>query len=280
MITVLPNQCHLIRLFLKLEVSKIALLNVNSLTKHIYELNVFLANKPLDVLAINESKLDLVDSDRIVNLEGYNIVRRDRNKHGGGVCFYLRNTITFSRQYQLENDDLELIALEIQKPNSCPFFIATWYRPPNTPLDYFKKFEMFLKEADARYSEIYILGDFNCNILSNPPEVHTTHLLDLMVDYQLAQLIKEPTRVNAKSQTLIDVFITNKEDNISHSGVYTLSISDHNLIYAVRKIGLPRGQPKSIQSRNFKHFSEENFLTDLKNASWPVIKSGMEMNSA
>ena len=104
--------------------------------------------------------------------------------------------------------------------------------------------------------------------------------IDLMVDYQLAQLIKEPTRVNAKSQTLIDVFITNKEDNISHSEVYTLSISDHNLIYAVRKIGLPRGQPKSIQSRNFKHFREENFLTDLKNVSWPVIKSGMEMNSA
>ena len=216
----------------------------------------------------------------LVNLEGYNIVRRDRNKHGGGVCFYLRNTITFSGQYQLENDDLELIALEIQKANSCPFLIATWYRPPNTPLDYFKKFEMFLKEADARYSEIYILGDFNRNILSKTPEVHTTHLLDLMVDYQLAQLIKEPTRVNAKSQTLIDVFITNKEDNISHSGVYTLSISDHNLIYAVRKIGLPRGQPKSIQSRNFKHFREENFLTDLKNVSWPVIKSGMEMNSA
>ena len=96
----------------------------------------------------------------------------------------------------------------------------------------------------------------------------------------MAQLIKEPTRVNAKSQTLIDVFITNKEDNISHSGVYTLSISDHYLIYAVRKIGLPRGQPKFIQSRNFKHFNEENFLTDLENASWPDIKSGMEMNSA
>ena len=81
-------------------------------------------------------------------------------------------------------------------------------------MDYFKNFEMFLKEADASHSEIYILGDLNCNILSNPPEVHTTHLLDLMVDYQLAQLIKEPTRVNTKLQTLIDVFITNKEDNI------------------------------------------------------------------
>ena len=59
-----------------------------------------------------------------------------------------------------------------------------------------------------------------------------------------------------------------------------LSISDHNLIYAVREIGLPREHPKFIQSRNFKHFNEENFLTDLKNASWPVIKSGMEVNSA
>ena len=49
--------------------------------------------------------------------------------------------------------------------------------------------------------------------VKNLPKVHTTHLLDLMV-YQLARLIKEPTRVNAKSQTLIDVFITNKEDNI------------------------------------------------------------------
>ena len=74
---------------------KIALLNVNSLTKHIDELKVFLANKALDVLAnINESNLDLVDSDRQVNLKGYNIVRRDRNRDGGGVCFYLRNTIT------------------------------------------------------------------------------------------------------------------------------------------------------------------------------------------
>ena len=41
---------------------KIALLNVISLTKHMDELKVFMTNKPLDVLAINESKSDLVDS--------------------------------------------------------------------------------------------------------------------------------------------------------------------------------------------------------------------------
>ena len=47
------------------------MLYVNSLTKHRDELKVFMANKPPDGLAINESKLDLVDSDQLVNLEGY-----------------------------------------------------------------------------------------------------------------------------------------------------------------------------------------------------------------
>ena len=48
----------------------------------------------------------------------------------------------------------------------------------------------------------------------------------------------------------------------------------------LEKLVYPGGQPKFIQSRNFKRFNEENFLTDLENASWPDIKSGMEMNSA
>ena len=55
------------------------------------------------------------------------------------------------------------------------------------------------------------------------------YLLDLVVYYQLVQLIKEPTRVDAKSQTLIDVFITNEENSISHSGVYILSMPQFNL---------------------------------------------------
>ena len=38
-------------------------------------------------------------------------------------------------------------------------------------------------------------GDLNCNFLSNPLEVHTTHLLDFMVEYQLAQFIKEPAEL-------------------------------------------------------------------------------------
>ena len=76
-----------------------------------------------------------------------------------------------------------------------------------------------------------------------------------MVDYQLAQLIKEPTRVNAKSQTLIDVFITNKEDNLSHSGVYTLSISDHNLKFMLLEKLVYPGDNQSLFNRGILNIS-------------------------
>jgi hypothetical protein len=61
---------------------KMALLNINSLSKHIDELVVLMHGKPLDILAINESKLDQTDTINSVALSGYNLERRDRDKHG------------------------------------------------------------------------------------------------------------------------------------------------------------------------------------------------------
>ena len=40
------------------------------------------------------------------------------------------------------------------------------------------------------------------------------------------------------------------------------------------------GDNQNLFNRGILNFSMRNFLTDLKNASWPVVKSGMEMNSA
>ena len=73
---------------------KIASLNVNSLIKHIDDLRIFLADNPVDVLAINESKLD----DSIKNCElyipGYEITRRDRNRKVAVYAFTLKLQLT------------------------------------------------------------------------------------------------------------------------------------------------------------------------------------------
>ena len=143
-------------------------LNINSLAKHIDELRLVMINQPLDILAINESKLDDNDSDDMLSLHGYTLVRRDRNKKGRGVCVYLRDSLSFKRLYEFEEQNLELIALEIQKPNSKPFLFTAWYRPPKLDSQCFKYFELFLEKVEPKYKEIYILGDLNCKLQESP----------------------------------------------------------------------------------------------------------------
>ena len=239
-----------------------------------------MVGQPLDILAINETKLESADCDGLLNLPGYTLIRRDRDKFGGGVCVYLRHSINFSRMLDFEDENLEMIVLEIQKPNSSPFLFASWYRPPKLPLEYFESFESFLAKADSKYQEVYLLGDLNCNFLCDPLEAHTKHLLDVLINFQFMQVLNEPSRVTPKTKTLIDLVITNSVESLSHSGVYPLSISDHNLIYAVRKIGIPREQPRLIETRNFRHFNESKFKSDLINSTWPLIANFQNVNDA
>ena len=57
---------------------KLASLNINKLTTHIDELRILLAYNEIDVLSINETKLNETITDNDVNIPGYTIVRRDR----------------------------------------------------------------------------------------------------------------------------------------------------------------------------------------------------------
>ena len=50
--------------------------------------------------------------------------------------------------------------------------------------------------------------------------------------------ITEPTRVTPTSSTLFDVIYTNCRDKIVCSGVCHVSISDHSMVFAYRKLSI------------------------------------------
>ena len=148
---------------------KMASLNITSLSKHLDELKVFLSNNPIDVLAINETRLDFSISDCEVFIPGYEIFRRDRNingRHGGGACFYVQNNVNCIPRHDLNVRDLENLCIEIHKPRSKPFLVASWYRPPDSSVDKFDLFERLVGRMDAEGLEYYILGDMNVNVNS------------------------------------------------------------------------------------------------------------------
>ena len=55
--------------------------------------------------------------------------------------------------------------MEISRPNSKPFLVSSWYRPPNSKIEMFHYFEEFLKLADIENKQLIITKDLNCNLL-------------------------------------------------------------------------------------------------------------------
>ena len=56
--------------------------------------------------------------------------------------------------------------------------------------------------------------------------------------------------------------------NISKAGVIDPGVSDHSMVYVLRKFKRPKGEPKIIRVRSFKNFVDDDFLRDLRNSDW------------
>ena len=143
----------------------------------------------------------------------------------------MRTNLNYRIRGDLNNDDLECLIVEIRKPRSSAFLVGTWYRPPNSPPERFNEFENVIDKIDAENKEVYILGDVNCNLLSQTSAHNSSYLTNIFDIYGLSQLITEPTRVTPVSRTLIDLCITNSPEKVTNSGVIHLGISDHSLVF-------------------------------------------------
>ena len=109
----------------------------------------------------------------------------------------------------LSPNNLECLTVEISKPRSKPFLASTWYRPPQSSPDLFSTFERIIDKIDAGNLELHLMGDLNCNLLSEVVSNNSSHLLNIIDIYGLTLLITQPTRVTQYSSTLIDLCLTN-----------------------------------------------------------------------
>ncbi len=127
-----------------------------------------------DVVCVAETWFKY-DSD--VQVDGYNINRKDRTYHGGGVCIYVKKDII-----SVESDVEELNNTEIEQIWTCLRFrkqnlLGCVYRPPcSTPVVNNLIIESIKSAKRAvnkkKYSDIVITGDFNYNTIDwSDPEI-------------------------------------------------------------------------------------------------------------
>ena len=212
-------------------------------------------------------------------IEGYSFVRLDRNRHAGGVAIYCCDTLEFRKRDDIPISTLEMVCIEINPPRAIPYLVISWYRPPSDNVETFGKPESVLRSLESENKEFILLGDTNCDYsvilqessVANLPNT-TRQLEHLYNSFGLKQLINKPTRETTDTSSIIDHIAINIASNVIESGVLKLGLSDHYLVYAIRKFrGNMPCNHKIIKTRKMKNFYEELFLNDLAAIDWQRI---------
>ena len=105
-------------------------INANSILSKFEEIKIIAHRTKAAVIGISESKLDETVLNSEILIPGYQILRSDRNRHGGGVLCYIKDTICFKRRENFSTE-FENIFFDILLPQTKPILIGNIYRPPD-----------------------------------------------------------------------------------------------------------------------------------------------------
>ena len=116
-------------------------------------------------------------------------------------------------------------------------------------------FHPLLKSCKIQ-GRLLLLGDFNMDMYHKSGEGRFPNrkLADFCQRFCLVNKITEPTRVRDKTMTLIDVALTSHPERYATAGTLHFGVSDHNLVFVVRKNNLTRPNRRFIEYRSIKSF--------------------------
>ena len=132
----------------------------------------------------------------------------------------------------------------------------------------------------TKRKEVMFLGDFNIDMLmASESSAGSSYSLSNFCDqFCLTNTISVPTRVTASTKTLLDVILVSHPERYVCSGTLRPGISDHDLIYIVRKQRLPKPNVRSIEYRTMKNFDEPAFLSSLSYIPWDTAYTFDDVN--
>ena len=239
-------------------------MNVNFLSAKIESLREILLKAPIEILCVDETKLDSSFPEAQFKIENYQYppFRRDRNSKGGGKIVFVRKGIISKQLSEFETKTAETICIELTISNK-KWCILFCYRPPKFNKNaFFEEIATSLNKISNKYENILLAGDLNIDFEEN--NAVSNHLSDLSDMFNFQNLVKEKTCFKSEKGTLIDLFLTNKPRSFQKTQNFVTGISDcHKLIITVLRASFKKLPPKVVVYRNYKDFNEKSFLSDL-----------------
>ena len=221
-------------------------------------------------------------------IPGYNLFRCDRSARvGGGVALYSHDElpITNVQTYDDKYCQALICTCESQK-----LFICVVYRPPECPTLSFRSCLDFIDQyiaqgADGEY-QLSLLGDFNLPIIGwsnysiapggSACSIETAGLLlDFMSENLCTQHVFDPTR----NSNILDLYISNSEDLVSHVSTSDTPLSDHRrveILLSYNPCSMVTSDPPDFASSSFRSldFQKADFCkisTLISSTKWAEL---------
>ena len=264
--------------------------NIRSAAKNLNKLDSYLSNlnHMFTVVALSESWLKDQNFE-LYGLDGYQAEHQYRShKGGGGVSLFVKEGIEYflREDISVKNNTLESLFIEIDKdcidkPHNA--IIGVLYRPPGNDLIPFNEYlEEILAKIKAEKKLVYLLGDYNVDLLQYEKHTASQDFLDLLYSHHLLPNITKPTRVTKSSATLIDNIFSNdisSAENLFKGLLYT-DITDHYPIFYIDYSCTIKLQDKVIKKRILSQTNVTKFSSALLNHDWNHILQNNEPQSA
>lgn len=230
--------------------------------------SLLLCIKP-DFLAITETWL----THDVMNFEitppGYVIVRKDRTTRGGGVAILINKKIPYT--VMPEAFDVEAIFCKLMF-GSCNVIVGCVYLSPNSGTDSLQALHGYMQRHVAG-ARVILLGDFNLPTINwetlRFPCARSEILFDLMLSFNLSQIVKEPTRVQGTKSNILDLIFTSNHFPTHDSKIEIMTgISDHKLVLCTSHI--QRSKTDSVSRTTFADFANADDTTIIDYLSFQL----------
>ena len=255
--------------------------NLISIPVHNFQkLEGYISSNKVYILCLSETFLnsDVSCDDNNLQLPGFDLIRAGHpsNTKIGGVCTYYRNC-------------LPLKVINIRYLNQCITFViklgdkignlASLYRSPNQTEDDFENFcnnfELTLDAFSATNPFLTVaIGDFNAKS-SNWYTGDTTTFEGSKIEaitsqFGLQQIINEPTHIQGKSVSCIDLFFSSYPNLLMSSGIHSSLHQNchHQIIFAKFHLKTHYLRPYEREVWHFKKANTDHIKRAINGFPW------------
>ena len=241
---------------------------------HLDDMLLFIQSYSIDVMTLSETWLD----DTVSDIEvcpphyGLNIVRRDRNRRGGGVAIIFSNHVHFRSCFDLSEGNVESLWVELFPNSKRALLLCCAYRSPSD-CHFFDNLMVECEKGLLIYCQrLVILGDLISNPMSSTSQ-QTKFLYSFINQFHLHELVQSPTRVMATSTSQFDLILTNCPSHFQNTAAVPFSGSDHHAVvsfFCARGISQSTDH-KIVYSRRYHKLDVELLDSILLDDSWSIV---------